>query len=154
MPAEITLPQMQQAIEQLSGSERGRNAIIDLSRFFDNGLMLDNQNRHAVMVLMGGVWGNWASTGTILLKQRAMELKTLTHGSPYTGPPMMELVGQWHEITSIDFFDGEDWGYAKTADGSSIGPISRSFEATHNKIKGDFSKLPTEEIYRAHNGGV
>lgn len=69
---DVSLEDIERACKQLQQSPRGRLALRDLSAFFENGArMLDGQNRHAVKMIISGIWGGWASAGFEILKLEA-----------------------------------------------------------------------------------
>lgn len=62
---------LEAAIEQLCGSEKGRKALATLYPFVDASLSLDATNKRACQVLLLGAWGAYPGTALDLLRDAA-----------------------------------------------------------------------------------
>lgn len=60
---------LQDAIEQLCRSEKGRDALALLYPFVDASLSLDGSNKRACQVLLMGAWGSFPGTALDLLRE-------------------------------------------------------------------------------------
>jgi len=68
-----------QAIERLSGSERGRNALRRISEWLDDdGIGLDERNQNAALTLLTVAWKRPGSTRDML--RDAVERQTVNGG--------------------------------------------------------------------------
>lgn len=60
---DLSVDDLEKAVEQLNRSDKGRTAMRDLLAFLENGgISLDGNNQHHVLCLLSGAWGNYAGT--------------------------------------------------------------------------------------------
>ncbi len=69
MPNVTASEELEQAVAQLSRSDKGQQAMRDLLAFLENGgISLDAINQRQILGLLSGAWGSHAGTALELLR--------------------------------------------------------------------------------------
>ncbi len=65
----VSVEDLERAVEQLVRSDKGKQAMCDLLAFLENGgISLDGNNQLHVLCLLSGAWGNCAGTALEALR--------------------------------------------------------------------------------------